>query len=173
MYSSTSLFVGLKMKMLHHRRRVRYGRAYEKRFEVDVVHHRFNLLVNAVHDTAAVRASELVLRLLLARHSERVLRKKVEYYGKCATLVQRCRLFENLSAIYRKAYLKRYLYKEMDFVATHYLKKNNRGGKQIYKNIMELDPLLVRRMMTLYLRLKQKGHLLRCYQECLAKLQGR
>ena len=38
----------------------------------------------------------------------------------------------------------------MDFIASHYLKKNNRGGKLIYKKIMELDPGLLRRMMILY-----------------------
>lgn len=72
-------------------------------------------------------------------------------------------MFCNLSAIYRNAYLKRYLYKEMDFIGTHYLKKNNKSGKTIYKKIMELDPALVRRMMTLYMMLQKKCWLTKCY----------
>lgn len=154
MYKRTSLFVGLKMKMLHYRRKVRFGFTFEKRFETDVVHNRMNFLIRPIHHVLEVRASELIFRLLLSKYSERLLQKKIEYFGKCATMVQRCRMFENLTSIYRKAYLKRYLYKEMDFVATHYLHKNNKGGRQIYKKIMELDPILIRRMMALYFILK-------------------
>jgi hypothetical protein len=167
MYKRTSLFVALKMKMIHYRRKVRFGFTFDKRFETEVVHNRFNFLITCIHDSSTERASNLIFRLLLAKQSERVLQKKVEYFGKCVTMIQRCRMFESLSSIYRKAYLKRYFYKEMDFVATHFLNKNNKGGRQIYKKIMELDPILVRRMMALYLILKQKLFYKRCFQDSI------
>ena len=46
----------------------------------------------------------------------------------------------------RTKYIRKYIYKEMTFIADYYNRKNNASGKAIYKRIMSLDENLIRKM---------------------------
>jgi hypothetical protein len=59
-----------------------------------------------------------------------------------------------LRRTYRQTYVKKYFYKEMDFIATYYKNKNSKSGKQVYERIMGLSETMIRSMIAVYIALK-------------------
>lgn len=65
LFKKTCFFLQLKMIILNKRRRTRKGSTFEKRFEIDVVHHRFNFVARCTYEASRARARLCILRFLL------------------------------------------------------------------------------------------------------------
>ena len=60
--------------------------------------------------------------------------------------------------------MRKYIYKEIEFISNFYYKKNNKSGKEIHKKITGIQDGLIRHMMNLYLLLKKNNYLIKFYQ---------
>ena len=56
MFENSLLFLALRFKIYFIRRGNRYGKTFEKRFEISQLHNRLNFHVNSMHDTLFGRA---------------------------------------------------------------------------------------------------------------------
>ena len=60
--------------------------------------------------------------------------------------------------------MRKYIYKEIEFISNFYYKKNNKSGKEIHKKITGIQDGLIRHMMNLYLLLKKNNYMIKFYQ---------
>lgn len=139
MFKTSCFFINLRLMMQQVRRKRRLGFHHDKRFENEVIHWRTLFLSNTIFDLSKLRAGHCIFKLLLSTIYEDNFRVKIWNFKQTVLRIVEHRLFIKKSRVYREAYLKKILYREIDMVTQFYNSKNLKSAKIIYKKIVNLD----------------------------------
>ena len=110
------------------------------------------------------RARMALYSCLLSDHYDREFAERCDVVHKKFNHICEMWLPLRVGSYIRQKYVRKYIYKEIEFISNFYYKKNNKSGKEIHKKITGIQDGLIRHMMNLYLLLKKNNYMIKFYQ---------
>lgn len=124
-----------------------------------------------MYDAERLRAGMCVYKLLLSTILHDNFRFRVWQFKQTVLKIVSHRKFIQKSRVYRDAYLKKFLYREIDMITQFYNSKNIKSAKLVYKKIVNLDQLIIQKMMQLFQATKQIERLLDFYTDAYEAIE--